>query len=173
MEIERKWLIKVESIPYDLTKLVCYEIEQAYISFSPIIRIRKINDDRFILTIKSSSETAGKYSRNEYEININADEYIKLKEKTEGLVISKTRYINRRKDGLTEEIDIFKGELSGLAYLEIEFPDELSAENFQAPDWVIKDVTLEKGFSNGELAEFGMPEQKSGAICIEPIMNDC
>ena len=73
-------------------------------------------------------------------------------------MISKTRYINKRQDGLTEEIDIFKGGLSGLAYLEIEFPDEISAENFKEPDWVIKDVTLEKGFSNGELAEYGMPE---------------
>ncbi len=158
MEIERKWLIKAESIPYDLTKLVCCEIEQAYISFSPVIRIRKINDDRFILTVKSSPENAGKFSRNEYEININSDEYIKLKEKSEGFVISKTRYINKRQDGLTEEIDIFKDRFSGLAYLEIEFPDEISAENFKTPDWVIKDVTLEKGFSNGELAEYGMPE---------------
>ena len=60
MEIERKWLIDVNNIPYDLNSLDHDDIEQAYISFKPTIRIRKIsNKGEYVLTIKSSSKDNG------------------------------------------------------------------------------------------------------------------
>jgi hypothetical protein len=42
-EIERKWLINKSNIPFDLSNLDYFEIEQTYINFSPEIRVRKIN----------------------------------------------------------------------------------------------------------------------------------
>ena len=48
MEIERKFL--VEKIP-DLTNVKAIYIEQAYLSFSPEVRIRK-KDKKFYMTVK-------------------------------------------------------------------------------------------------------------------------
>ena len=47
MEIERKYLIK--EIPFSLKTYPYKELEQGYISTSPVIRIRKA-DERYILT---------------------------------------------------------------------------------------------------------------------------
>lgn len=54
-------------------------------------------------------------------------------------------------------IDIFSGELEGLAYLEIEFESEEEANNFKSYDWVIKDVTDDENYKNGHLARYGIP----------------
>ena len=60
MEIERKWLISPEKIPYKLEELPALTIEQAYISFNPVVRVRKINEgERYILTIKRPTEHGG------------------------------------------------------------------------------------------------------------------
>ena len=53
LEIERKFLIDASKIPYDLNKLYKFELEQAYINFSPEIRIRKVDDWMYFLTIKA------------------------------------------------------------------------------------------------------------------------
>ena len=62
------------------------------------------------------------------------------------------------KNGQDMEIDIFSGDLQGLAYLEIEFIDVESAENFKEPEWVVKDVTTDLNYKNGYLARYGIPE---------------
>lgn len=158
MEIERKWLIDSSNIPYDLSKLERCSIEQAYVSFSPVIRIRKINDGkRYLLTVKGDVPGSGHLVRREYELEISSAQYASLMKKAEGNVINKTRYFHKRSDGLVEEIDLFEGSLDGLAYLEIEFEDEESARAFPSPEWTIADVTEVKGFNNGALARFGMP----------------
>ena len=159
METERKWLIREADIPYDLTGAEKWEIEQAYICFSPTVRIRRINDDRFVLTVKGPPLNGTKHlSREEFETALSEKSYTQLLGKHEGHVIRKTRYRVRRADGLTEEIDIFRGKLAGLAYLEIEFDTEAEALAFPAPGWVIREVTFEKGWTNAALARHGMPE---------------
>ena len=55
MEIERKFLTK--HIPFDITKYPYKQISQAYISFSPTIRIRQSNADYF-LTVKGKGHLA-------------------------------------------------------------------------------------------------------------------
>ena len=39
-------------------------------------------------------------------------------------------------------------QLDGLTYMEIEFPTEEEANNFQAPEWLGKDVTNDKNYNN-------------------------
>ena len=46
VEIERKWL--VQKIPEDLESYECLEIEQAYLSSSPTVRVRRENDDYYL-----------------------------------------------------------------------------------------------------------------------------
>ena len=45
-----------------------------------------------------------------------------------------------------------------IAYLEIEFTDTKSAENYKMPDWEIKDVTTDLNYKNGYLARYGIPD---------------
>ena len=152
MEIERKWLIDKEKIPYDLEKLEAHEITQAYISFSPTIRIRRIKDlNRYILTMKGSSKDGG-LSREEYEIDIDEKQFENLLKKCEGKIIHKTRYIVHEGD-LKLEIDLFEKDYEGLSYLEIEFDDPERARNYPDPCYAIKDVTYDKRYTNASLAK--------------------
>lgn len=158
MEIERKWLIKKEDIPYDLAALESAGIEQAYLSFSPVIRVRRVNGgERCVLTVKGGATGPDGIAREEHEIQITDAQYDRLLEKKEGGIILKTRYFFKRSDGLLEEIDVFRGDLEPLCYLEIEFPTVAAAEEFPSPDWVTADVTGIKGFNNGSLAARGLP----------------
>ena len=82
-------------------------------------------------------------------------------ENTVGKGLDNTIYKKRYQfevDDLTYAVDIFEGELEGLAYLEIEFESEKLANSFETPDWIIKDVTNDRRFKNQELAQFGMPK---------------
>lgn len=155
-EIEKKWLIKVSDIPYDLTEADKYEIVQTYLNFSPEIRIRNINNMEYVLTTKCDTAIKG-LVREEHEYLITKEEYDNLLIKKEGNTIYKTRYRFINEDGIEMEIDIFSGELEGLAYLEIEFIDIESAEKYQASSWVIKDVTTDLSYKNGYLARYGIP----------------
>lgn len=152
MEIERKWLINIEDIPYDLTKCEHLDIEQAYISFRPTIRIRKIsNKDEYILTIKSPSLDKG-LSRQEYEINISSQDYDNLLNRKEGIVLSKTRYRVKQGEYILE-IDLFHNEYDGLAYMEVEFESVEKANIYIPPSFVKQELTYNKKFSNASLAK--------------------
>lgn len=160
METERKWLIDKKNIPYDLTALESHELVQAYVCFTPTVRVRSIDGERFILTVKAPPLKGTKeLSREEFETELSRESFTMLFDKHEGSAIEKTRYIRKRPDGLTEEIDIFRGALEGLAYLEIEFPGEAEALAFPAPGWVTREVTYEKGYTNGALARHGLPPE--------------
>ncbi len=156
-EIEKKWLIKKEDIPYDLSQAQKYEIVQTYLNFSPEIRVRNINDSEYVLTIKSDTALKG-FVREEHEWLISKEEYDNLLTKKEGNTINKTRYRFKDENGIEMEIDIFSGNLEGLAYLEIEFVNVESANNYATPDWVIKDVTTDLLYKNGYLARYGIPK---------------
>lgn len=158
MEIERKWLVDPEAIPYDLGTLTALEMEQAYVAFSPVVRIRKINrGEKHILTVKKLTPY-GALAAGESEHDIDASLYAFLLAQATGNVIVKTRYLHPLPSGLTEEIDVFSGPLQGLAYLEIEFPDLETAKGYPSPDWVKADVTYDRRYKNSTLAQEGIPE---------------
>lgn len=149
MEIERKFLIN--NIPENLDSYEKIEIEQGYISTKPTIRIRKAND-KHILTIKSrfgvDKSEAGPIVNNEFELEITDKEYEHLKEKIDGKVLRKTRYIIPLEDDLVAELDIFKDKLSGLVFAEVEFPSIDKANHFVKPNWLGKDVSDDKRYRN-------------------------
>ena len=150
MEIERKWLVDINNIPYNLSDYEHFDIEQAYISFSPTIRIRKINDSEFILTIKSASKNNG-LSRQEYEINISRQEYDNLLDKKQGNVLYKTRY-KVPCNGYVYEIDIFHNQYEGLCYMEVEFETIEEAKAYVKPDWALQELTGSHTYTNAALA---------------------
>ena len=152
MEIERKFLTK--HIPFDITEYPCKQISQAYISFSPTIRIRQ-SDDAYILTVKGK----GHLAREEFELPLTKDDYDRLSLKTEGTPVIKKRYLVPVDGGLTAEVDIYEGGLTGLMTTEVEFSSLEEAENFVAPGWFGKDVSEEKAYKNTSLSLYGMPKE--------------
>ena len=159
IEIERKFLIKdIADIPFDIEKYPHRTIEQGYICTSPVIRVRRSDDD-YILTIKGS----GLLSREEHELPLDEETYYTLRDKADGIVINKRRYLIPLSDiagnlsdelsSLTLELDIFGGMHQGLIIAEVEFPTEELAVSFCPPDWLSHDVTEDGRYHNSYLSK--------------------
>lgn len=145
MEIERKFL--VDPMPEGLETFVKKSIEQGYLSTNPVVRIRKMNEEYF-LTYKSS----GMMERQEVELPLTKDAYEHLREKVDGRVITKDRYLIPYQTW-TIELDCFHGELEGMVLAEVEFSSVEEANHFQAPVWFKKEVTFEKEYHNSYLSQ--------------------
>ncbi len=159
MEIERKYLVK--NLPEHLSDYPICEMEQAYISTAPVVRVRKkikSGKAEYILTIKST----GMMSREEYELAMTEDEYENLLKKADGNVITKNRYLIKLDDVLTLELDVFEGAFKGLVIAEIEFPNEELANSYTPPDFLDEDVTFDGRFHNSRLSS--MPKEDIEAL---------
>lgn len=148
MEIERKFLIKAENLPSDLSQYPCLHIEQGYLCTDPVVRIRRQNDD-YYLTYKSK----GFLSREEYNLPLTKQSYEHLKEKADGIVISKDRYVIPEENGLSIELDIFHQAYEGLLLAEVEFSSQEDAESYIPPLWFGEDVTYSSKYHNSTLSK--------------------
>jgi len=147
MEIERKFL--VPSLPCDLDSRSCHLIEQAYLCTSPVVRIRRQDDD-FILTYKGS----GMMAREEYNLPLTKKSYEHLLAKADGCIITKRRYIiPLDTENLKAELDIFEGHHAGLRIVEVEFESEEQANRFVPPSWFGEDVTFDGRYHNSYLSQ--------------------
>lgn len=154
MEIERKF--KLQRLPEHLEQFQALIIEQGYLCTKPVVRIRKSNND-YILTYKSKfleSETQESVAiqNNEVELPLTKESYEHLREKADNHIIQKTRYLIPIGDSLTAELDLFSGQLEGLYFVEVEFPDLQSASQFIPPEWFGEDVSLDKRYRNSYLS---------------------
>lgn len=147
MEIERKYLVR--QIPGNLDSFSCRTIEQGYLNTSPVVRIRKDNDN-CELTYKSD----GLMSREEYNLPLDQASYEHLLGKIDGRLIKKRRYMIPLAGGLTAELDVFEEELAPLILAEVEFPDENSAMSFTPPEWFGEDVTFSGKYHNSYLSQY-------------------
>lgn len=153
MEIERKFLIEPTNLPDNLTDYPHQELEQAYICTEPVLRIRK-KGENYIFTCKGQ----GLMKREETELALTEEAYQKLLTKTEGNVISKTRYNIPESDNLVIELDIFHGQFEGIYLAEVEFPDEETALSYVPPMWFGREVTNETTFHNSTLSRMSTEE---------------
>ena len=151
MEIERKFLVR--ELPDHLDQYPHDELCQAYVCTSPVIRVRKKNEE-YILTLKSG----GLLAREEIEMPINETAFIHLKNKKDGMLISKTRYKIPEKGGLLIELDLFHEEYEGFRMAEVEFETVEQANAYIPPAWFGKDVTQDPRFHNSQLCS-NSPEQ--------------
>ena len=145
MEIERKYIPK--TLPENLTQYKHHKIEQAYLNTAPVVRIRK-QDNEYFLTYKGG----GMMAREEYNLPLGAEGYAHLKEKIDGKLISKRRYLIPMENGLTIELDVFYEPCKGLLLAEVEFPDKASANSFCPPAWFGEDVTFDGRYHNSYLS---------------------
>lgn len=148
MEIERKFLITKENLPKNLEQYPSHKIEQGYLCTNPVVRIRRENEE-YWLTYKSK----GLLAREEYNLPLNGQAYEHLKKKTDGILLSKTRYRIPEKDGLTIELDVFGAPYEGLLLAEVEFPSEEAANSYTPPAWFGTDVTFSTAYHNSTLSK--------------------
>lgn len=146
MEIERKFLIP--QLPKDLSSYSYHKIEQAYLCTQPVVRIRRQDDD-YYLTYKSK----GLMVRQEYNLPLNREAYEHLREKADGIILSKTRYVIPIEDDLKIELDIFDAPYEELVLAEVEFPTEEMAVSYTPPAWFGKEVTYSTQYHNSTLSQ--------------------
>ena len=84
MEIERKYLIEKEQLPKNLSDYPFHRIEQGYLCTSPVVRIRR-QDDEYFLTYKSK----GLMAREEYNLPLTQGPMNILNPKQMGLLSPK------------------------------------------------------------------------------------
>ena len=161
MEIERKFTIK--RLPADLESYPFRRIEQGYLNTSPVVRVRR-EDDEYYLTYKGS----GMMAREESNLPLTREAYCHLKEKADGRIISKKRYLIpllhpefQEREGfpcppadysLTIELDVFAPPVAPLIMAEVEFGSREAAEAFIPPDWFDEDVTYRPEYHNSYMA---------------------
>jgi adenylate cyclase len=144
-EIERKYLVKKDQwkkIKVDRSTL----LRQGYLSIDPerTVRIRTTKDKGFV-TIKGSAKGI---SRLEFEYEIPFSEANEIIQKLTTALVEKIRhYVSV--DGKLWEVDEFLGENAGLMIAEIELQTE--DEQFVKPDWLDKEVTEDRRYSNSNL----------------------
>src|SRR5258708_28720715 len=114
-EIER--VFKVRQVPKDITRYPSENIVQGYLAIDANgaeVRLRKIGE-RYFETYKGS----GRLQRRELEIELNHDQFNTLWPGTEGRRIEKIRY-QIDDAGQKIELNVFRGNLEGLALAEVE-----------------------------------------------------
>ena len=91
--------------------------------------------------------------REEYNLPLNEVSYYHLREKADGNIISKKRYVIPIEDtSLCVELDIFEKPFAPLIIAEVEFPDKETAEAFVPLDWFSQDVTNDPAYHNSNLS---------------------
>ena len=149
-EIERKFLVK--RFPPGLEKFPHETIEQGYLAVGRRglqVRLRKKGSVRS-LTYKQGT----KGEREEREVRLSIEQFDALWPATAGQRLIKIRYDVPWKKH-TIEIDVYRGRHDGLVVAEVEFDDQKSCANFAGPDWLGRDVTGNRKYSNVALAHDG------------------
>ncbi len=150
-EIERKFLI--QKSPDGLVNCPSVEIRQGYLMVDETQEIRlRDKGGRYFLTVKQGIGL----SRSEVEVELEERQFETLWPLTEGKRVEKTRHLVEY-EGVTIELDVFQGALSGLCMAEVEFPSDEEALAFSPPDWFGEEVTDDERFKNKSLALHGRP----------------
>lgn len=142
-EIERKFLVTGDGWRAGTAS----DYRQGYLSIDKhrTVRIR-VSGDTAHLTVKGITEGA---TRAEYEYPIPVgDAKLMLDTLCLRPLIEKRRY-RVVHQGMTWEVDEFRGDNAGLVVAEIELRDEL--QPFDKPDWVGEEVTSDARFYNANL----------------------
>lgn len=146
-EIERKFL--VQEVPWELLQGVRpLMVRQGYLIAEPDreLRLREIGAD-FTLTKKFGQGLV----REEQEQSIDRVLFEFLWPMTQSRQLEKHRYCFELA-GHACELDIYRGGLTGLCVMEVEFATEAEAMAYQPPSFVTRELTGETAYKNLNLA---------------------
>lgn len=143
-EIERKWLVK--TIPFSLGQYRHEKIIQAYIigDNNSSLRIRKCKTshyEKYFLTVKVGQGL----KRSEVEFEIKEEDFDQLFELDKRTLTKSRYYIN------SYHLDYFTDR--NLILAEVEFEDEIAANDFEPPEWFDIEVTDDVNYLNQNLAK--------------------
>ncbi|SIR00333.1 CYTH domain-containing protein [Rhizobium sp. RU20A] len=150
-EIERKFLIESDAWQSQISH-PGIRFRQAYIASMDdrSVRVRLRDDKTALLTIKVGT---GLLCRDEFEFPISCAEAEEMVRHAIGVVIDKTRFVIEH-EGYRWEVDRYNGVHQGLVVAEVELSSE--CEHPPLPDWVGREVTGLRAFSNQALATDGL-----------------
>lgn len=152
-EIERKFLVSYAPDGLlDTRKPVL--IRQGYLAYDRDRHIR-IRDEggKFTMTVKQGFGL----KRLDTEVLLSVDQFEDLWPLTETMRVEKQRYrINFFGNQLL--FDVFRGHLSPLMLVEVEFDSEASSRQFLPPDFAELEVTQVEAYQNASLARYGLPD---------------
>jgi len=165
MEIERKFLVEFPKSWFDLAELFddlidVKRISQTYLiakDGEPSPRVRKTvegltGDTETVYHFnKKKPVKTGVHEEEEYEITKSKYESHLKNARPDKVSIDKTRFVFKYNDQIFE-LDVFKGNLKGLAILEIELKNTKQAVELPPFLKVIKEVTEDKKYNNFSLA---------------------
>lgn len=153
LEIERKFL--VDAPPDSVESVSRKDVVQGYLAIENsgiVVRLRRM-DNRCFQTVKG----AGHMVRMEREIEMTPEQFGELWPATNGRRVEKTRY-EMPHNGLTIELDVYRGRLQGLYTAEVEFKSITESETFVRPAWFGPEVTYDHRYKNSYLALNGIPD---------------
>ena len=149
-ELERTYLLK--EWPSEFAKARSKEMLDIYIpatSEHAVLRIRK-SGDKYEITKKQPIEGNDSSRQLETTIPLAEDEYGELS-LLQGKRVQKTRFYYEE-GGVNYEIDVFRGGLSGLVLVDVEFNSVKRKDTFVMPPWCLAEVTQEKFTAGGVLS---------------------
>lgn len=153
-EIERSFL--VEHDPPAAPQRTEH-IQQGYLAIDANgteVRVRR-RGNSLTLTVKSADPGR---TRLEEEFELEEQHFERLWPLTAGRRLVKERHQFALTGGLTAELDLYAGMLTGLRVVEVEFASEHEGEHFEAPEWFGREVTADRRYRNRHLAVHGRPE---------------
>ncbi len=148
-EIELTYLAK--ELPQGVLVSPSKELLDIYIPKDvehPNLRVRK-SGEKYEITKKEPIEKGDVSRQMEITIPLHEREFNELN-KIEGKRIQKTRFYYKEGD-VNYEIDVFRGNLSGLVLVDVEFVSNKAKEDFNMPSWCLADVTQEVCIAGGML----------------------
>lgn len=151
IELEKTFLLRC--LPAEIADIKPSHILDIYIPGNsidhPHLRLRQKNQEYFI-TKKYPAQNGNATKQIEITIPLNEDEF-KAMRNSSAAKVEKLRYsvnINGRK----ADVDIFQGELYGLAMVDFEFANVEEMNQFQIPKIALCDVSNEEFLAGGLLA---------------------
>lgn len=151
LEIERRWEVDLNDVPFNLiTDENTFYIRQFYTKDKVRFRYQKtrLNTD---VTCFETIKTGEGLARTENESIIPIEKLLEEYEKAGAPEMVTKERVKIPFHDITIELDRFYF-LGELVIAEIEFPDEITANNFtNIPSWFGKEITHEKGRSNYDI----------------------
>lgn len=156
VEHERRWLVRLGDVPVDVLAAPKEHITQGYLSpagVKPIVRVRVLRSDasgtprRGVQTVKNPRAEGGGCSEIEFDIPVHKAQDL-MSIRLGGL--EKTRHTQAFEHGLSIELDLFDGALTGLVIAEIELP--WLEYPINVPSWFGPEITGVEALSNVGMA---------------------
>lgn len=154
-EIERKFLVASDGWRNHADKGI--DLRQAYVVTmnDRSLRVRIHGDKWARLTIKIGKSAL---VRDEYEYDLPLHDAKEMLTRAVGIVIEKRRHRVPHK-GFIWEVDVYEGPLRGLIVAEVELKRETDLPAL--PDWIGREITGDRRYSNQSLATEGLLETQS------------